>query len=196
MSDETKGGGSKAQPATPAEVLKFMLRHAPLRVWELDAQGVFLMNDGSPDSEATPGSLVGLNARQAFAYISEGLATVEQALAGVEGRVRFSRDGVVFDLLNTPLFDAHGKVRGVLGIAQIVTERVRAERDARANEERFRRVFESNMIGLLFFRPSGEIVDANDSALATLGYSRADLCAGLLDWRRATAPGYEVEDER
>ena len=98
MSNDATGGGSELQPATPAEVLKFVLRHAPLRVWELDANGVFLMNDGNPESGVAPGSLVGLNARQAFSHISEGLATVEQALGGSESQVRFAREGIIYDL--------------------------------------------------------------------------------------------------
>src|SRR4051812_36485640 len=99
MSDDATGGESKLGPAAAAEVLKFVLRHAPVRVWELDTQGVFLMNDGNPETGVAPGSLVGSNARRAFSHITEGLASVERALGGTESSVRFAREGMVYDLL-------------------------------------------------------------------------------------------------
>ncbi|MEO8904925.1 MAG: response regulator, partial [Polyangiaceae bacterium] len=87
-------------------------------------------------------------------------------------------------------------VISVLGMAQIVTERVRAEQEARKSEERFRRVFESNMIGLTFFRADGEVLEANDAILRELGYTRADFEAGLLNWRTSSVPGYEQVTEQ
>ncbi len=110
--------------------------------------------------------------------------------------MRYSRDGRTYDLTLAPRRDAQGRVKGVLGMAQVVTERVRAEQEARKSEERFRRVFESNMIGLMFFRTTGEVSEANQSALTMLGYTPADIEAGLLDWRKSTVPGQEAADER
>jgi len=197
MSDDAAWDGPGVSPALPNEVLRFLLEYAPVRVFEVDAQGVFVMNDGvNPPGGSEPGSLVGVSARKAYANFPEGLAALERALAGVKSEVRFEREGRTYDLILSPRRNEQGDVLGVLGMAAVVTERVRAEQEARKSEERFRRVFESNMIGLTFFRNTGEVIDANDSILKTLGYTRADLEAGLLDWRKATVPGYEEADER
>src|SRR5450432_1602445 len=198
MTDEANGqDGVGVPPASAKEVLDFVLQHAPVRVFEVDAQGVFLMNEGvNPPGGSRPGYLVGVSALAAYRNFPEGLAALQVALAGTESEVRYIRDGKTLDLKLSPRRDAQGVVISVLGMAQVVTERVRAEQEARKSEERFRRVFESNMIGLTFFRTDGEVLEANDAGLAILGYSRADFEAGEVNWRKSTVPGFEHLDEK
>ena len=198
MSDDLSAqAGVESLPSPPGEVLKFILQHAPVRVFELDAQGVFLMNEGvNPPGGSRPGALCGVSALVAYQNFPEGLGALKNALAGSESEVRYTRDGRTYDLKLSPRRDAQGAVVSVLGMAQVVTERVRAEQEARKSEERFRRVYESNMIGLMFFRLSGEIMEANAAVLNTLGYSESDVVAGKLNWRKNTVPGYEALDER
>jgi two-component system, sensor histidine kinase len=61
------------------------------------------------------------------------------------------------------------------------------EMSLRKSEAQFSRIFESDMIGLLFTEQNGRIVDANNYFLKMLGYSREDLKYGALDWQRVTA---------
>jgi PAS domain S-box-containing protein len=197
MTDGANAGDGGLLGAPASEVLQFILANAPVRVFEVDAHGVFIMNDGiNPPGGSVPGSLVGVNALAAYRDFPEGLDALRGALAGTEREVRFDRDGKTYDLKLIPRRDAQGRVVSVLGMAQVVTERVRAEQEARKSEERFRRVFESNMIGLTFFRLDGEILEANDAVLKMLRYTRADLEARLLNWRASGVPGYEQLDER
>ena len=46
----------------------------------------------------------------------------------------------------------------------------------------------SNIIGIIFSKRTGPIVDANDEFLRMVGYSREDLEAGRLDWVKLTPP--------
>lgn len=196
MTDSPPGGG-EFSPATPQEILDFILDNAPMRLFEVDASGKFVMNNGqNPPGGAPPGALVGIDARAAYRDFPEGLAALEVALGGTKSEVRYARDGRTFDLTLSPRRNANGELVSVLGMAAVVTERVRAEQEARKSEERFRRVFESNMIGLDFFRTSGEIIEANDALLAMLGCTREELEAGQLDWRARSVPGYEAVDEK
>ncbi|HET7540652.1 MAG TPA: response regulator [Polyangiaceae bacterium] len=195
--DVNAQAGAAAKAASPSDVLNFILEHAEIRVFEVDARGVFLMNAGTnPPGGASPGALVGVDALVAYKSFPEGLAALQQALSGVESEVRYSNEGRTFDLKLSPRRNAEGAVISVLGIAHVVTERVRAEQEARVSEERFRRVFASNMLGLILFRFNGEVTEANDAVLKILGYSAADVAAGLLDWRKSTPPGYELADQR
>lgn len=59
----------------------------------------------------------------------------------------------------------------------------------------FGRIFDANVIGLIFSRADGTIVDANTAALNLLGYDRADLATGRLNWRTLTPPEYTEMSE-
>ena len=56
------------------------------------------------------------------------------------------------------------------------------------SESRFRRIYESDMIGIAFCRETGEIEDANDAFLNMVGYTRQDLVAGNVNWAKMTPP--------
>jgi len=71
-----------------------------------------------------------------------------------------------------------------------------AEETLKESEARFRTIFESGVIGTLFWDASGEITDANDAFLDIVGYSREDLLSGELKWRELTPPEYEEEDTK
>ncbi|UCJ12540.1 MAG: PAS domain S-box protein [Phormidium sp. PBR-2020] len=62
------------------------------------------------------------------------------------------------------------------------------------SERRFRRVFDSNVVGMMFTDFSGQISDANDHFLQMLGYSRGDLQQGRLNWAEITPPEYRDLD--
>lgn len=82
------------------------------------------------------------------------------------------------------------------GILLDVSERKHAEAALLESEQRFRRVVDSNMIGILFWDANGEISDANNEFLKIIGYSRADLASGRLRWRDLTPPEHLPRDER
>jgi len=76
-----------------------------------------------------------------------------------------------------------------------ISDRKQAEIALQTSETRFRRVFESSVVGMLFANFSGQIVDANDRFLEIIGYSRADLEAGLVRWDTMTPPEYAAIDQ-
>jgi PAS domain S-box-containing protein len=69
-----------------------------------------------------------------------------------------------------------------------------AELALQASEIRFRRIFESSVVGMLFADFQGRIVDANDRLLEMLGYSRAELEAGAIRWNEITPPEHVPAD--
>ncbi len=66
----------------------------------------------------------------------------------------------------------------------------------RTSEARARALFESPVIGVVFADIYGHINGANDAILDLLGYTRADLEDGQLDWRRLTLPEHAAASER
>ncbi|MBX9585410.1 MAG: PAS domain S-box protein, partial [Gemmataceae bacterium] len=86
------------------------------------------------------------------------------------------------------LRDPDGTARQIIGVAADVTARKAAEAALRASEARHRRLFNSSLIGIFTVLEDGRVLDANDAFLRMVGYTRADLEAGRLDWRAITPP--------
>ncbi len=59
-------------------------------------------------------------------------------------------------------------------------------------ESRLRRVFESSMLGIVFWRQDGTVLDANAEYLRLTGFSTEDLREGRINWR-ALVPAHHVD---
>jgi PAS domain S-box-containing protein len=79
-----------------------------------------------------------------------------------------------------------------LEIASLIETEQRAREAMARSESRFRRIFESNMIGLIFGDLTGAIKQANDYMLDMLGYTRDDLDSGGLRWTEMTPPEWRA----
>ncbi|HEY9664677.1 MAG TPA: PAS domain S-box protein, partial [Allocoleopsis sp.] len=73
---------------------------------------------------------------------------------------------------------------------QVEGEREQAFRALQRSEARFRRLIESNVIGIMFSQIDGSITDANDAFLQIVGYDRTDLTHGTINWQTMTPPEY------
>jgi PAS domain S-box-containing protein len=67
-------------------------------------------------------------------------------------------------------------------------ERLRIEEALSASEAKFRRVSESNMIGIMFWDLNGTVTDANEAFLAMIGYTHDELVEGKIKWDEITRP--------
>jgi len=159
---------------------------------------------GLPIREAQP-ELAGLG----FYELLDHVYTTGEPHMGkaVPVRVDLRGDGVVeerfFDFTYQPVRDGEGRVTGVASFAFEVTEQVRARRELeqlaarlRGGESRFRRLFDSPMMGLIFTDYSGRMLEANDTFLRMLGFSRQDLEEGHLRWDTLTPPEYQEANAR
>lgn len=79
-------------------------------------------------------------------------------------------------------------------LQQIVFEKKRSESALHYCKTRFRRISDSNMVGVLFWDTQGQITEANDALLNMIGYSREDIQHGRLNWIKLTPPEYRDRD--
>jgi len=94
--------------------------------------------------------------------------------------VRHHKDGRTVDVSLTlsPLLGPDGEVLGAMAILRDITERRQFERTLKASEEKYRTLFESANDPIFLIDPeSGAILDANQQAIATSGYSADELRA-------------------
>jgi len=80
----------------------------------------------------------------------------------------------------------------VTQLEQEIVRRKHIEVELRRSEARFRRLFEVNIIGVVFCDIYGNISDANEAFLEMTGYSRSDL---PLSWHMMTPPEFSHNDE-
>jgi PAS domain S-box-containing protein len=77
-----------------------------------------------------------------------------------------------------------------------VIENVRLRRQLEQSEARFRRLVESNIIGVAIGDLNGKISYANGAFLALIGYKQEELEQGNLNWREITPSEYFPSDEK
>jgi PAS domain S-box-containing protein len=108
---------------------------------------------------------------------------------GAEGRQLVTRDGRVVEtvLRAVPEFDDGGRTIGTRATYLNITERKRAEEALRESEERFRRLCDATIEGIVI-HDGRKILDANQALAAMLGYDVSEIVGR--DGLEFVAPGY------
>jgi PAS domain S-box-containing protein len=102
----------------------------------------------------------------------------EYRIVKPDGSVRWIRDRAF------PVCGEAGRVIRIAGVAADITSWKLAEEELRRSESRFRRLVDSNIIGVFTADHEGRICDANDAFLEMHGYTRQDLESGMVRWDR------------
>jgi PAS domain S-box-containing protein len=160
------------------------------------------------ETELTPlpaGTPIELTRYQEFVHPDDrqrSLDTVKQAIQTHQDYIDEIRwiepDGKIrwLSIRGRPMYDEQGRPQRMLGIASDITERKRMEETLRASETKFRRLVDANIVGIIVTTLSGQILEANDTFLSLVGYTREELMAGQLSWRAITPPEYQqISDE-
>ncbi|WP_392482059.1 PAS domain S-box protein [Nostoc sp. C110] len=102
-----------------------------------------------------------------------------------------------YEYILTPLRNLNQSIEGVITVSRDITEHKRAEKSLRESEARFRRLFESNLIGVAFWNVDGFVIDANDAFLQLAGYTHEEFTLlGKVNWRELTPIEYKYLDDR
>ncbi|MBD1929674.1 PAS domain S-box protein [Trichocoleus sp. FACHB-90] len=115
-----------------------------------------------------------------------------------EHRLKRSLDGQYRWHLNriVPVRDNDGQIVKWLGTSTDIHDRKQMESALRESEGRFRRVVDSNMIGINFWDVFGNVTEANDAFLGMIGYTREDLLSGKVLWKDMTPVEYQELDKQ
>ena len=152
------------------------------------------------DKQATP-----LSADQ-VAPVEAAMAALRDAVAVLrdEGRVsseRWLQESIASQysakgsLINAT-FGALALLAAVFGLVRRdVRERLVAEQRLRHEEARFRRLVDSDVMGVLIAKVDGQVTEANETFLKMIGYRREDLTAGRINWRSLTPSSCDPSDQ-
>ncbi|MEO8440530.1 MAG: PAS domain S-box protein [Spartobacteria bacterium] len=130
-----------------------------------------------------------------YTKLPEDAEQVLRDLVPIECEVQHET-GQYFLVRIVPYRTAEDRIDGVVINFVDITKRRKAEEQVRKSEQRFRRGFEIETVGIRYFTVEGEITGANDAFLRMTGYSRLDLENGRLRWDTMTPEEFIPESKR
>jgi PAS domain S-box-containing protein len=92
--------------------------------------------------------------------------------------------------------DPDGEITEVACVSRDIREQKEATLALSESRSRFKRLVDSNIIGVLFYDGDGTVVDANDAFLKTIALPRADFHASGLSLSELSPPEHAERDER
>lgn len=93
-----------------------------------------------------------------------------------------------------PIKDDKGKTVGYTCLTRDLTRFREASAAVRRSESRFKRLFESDIIGIFIADFNGTVIEANNAYLSLLGYTREDLVSHMITWADITPAEYAEKD--
>jgi PAS domain S-box-containing protein len=156
--------------------------------YPLDQEGVWFTKNGERRNVAWRNSALRDETGAVQYFIVTGVDITERIRAEEEIRT-------LNEELEERVTDRTAQLQSInLELKNEIAERERAEEALRESEAKFRRLAESNLIGVHFADMDGNIYDANDAFLDLIGYTREDLVQGNLRWDRLTPQEYSAID--
>jgi PAS domain S-box-containing protein len=146
---------------------------------------------GKTDADLFPAAL-------AEKYHADDLQVVKngRTIETIEEHLRSDGQKLYVQVFKAPVFDEQGKIVGSQGMFWDVTARILAEQSQQQSDVRFRRLVKSNILGIIWSRHDGLVLDANQAYLNMVGYSIDDVVHGRLNWNDITPPEFAEVDKQ
>lgn len=135
--EASTSGGTASAADDARRQLAWIVGHAPIIIWAIDAEGTITLSQGRGLEGLGLGQdeTVGHNVFDLYGDKPAVIAAMRQALAGDEYRGSAEIGGRVLEGYLAPLRDAAGKIVGASGVATDVTDHVEAERGLRQTRD-------------------------------------------------------------
>jgi PAS domain S-box-containing protein len=166
------------------EHIRAILEYSPNWIFLKDTEGRYLMVNreiervfgtsqeqikGKTDSEIVPPEL-------AAEYRANDLKVLRAGLTMEFEEIALLEDGPHTSIVHKfPLFDTHGNIYAIGGVATDITERKRAEEARRYSEEQYRTVVEAASDAVISMDENGGILLANPATARIFGYEPVEL---------------------
>ncbi len=122
------------------ERYRTVVSNAPGIIFMTDDKGIFTLSEGKGLDRLglQPGQAVGQSVMDMYKDYPEIIDKMKKALGGSHQRHESKVQGIVFDIMYSPILDQHGRVKKVLGVATDITERKQMEIALKESEVRLR----------------------------------------------------------
>jgi PAS domain S-box-containing protein len=174
---------SRARLAEANRMLNLVINTIPVRIFWKDSALVFLGCNGlfaRDAGESDPSLVTGRDdfskpwRDQAESYRKDDMEVISSGRARInfeEEQTNSAGESIWLQTSKVPMRDQEGKIFGVLGTYEDVTEKKKLEQAIAESEDRYRSLFHNNHAILYVVDPdTGRIVDANPAACRFYGY--------------------------
>lgn len=96
---------------------------------------------------------------------------------------------------SAPILEAENMVVGSVMTFVDLTERKKVEAALINSELRFKKLVDSNLIGVIVTNLNGEVLEANEAFASTIGYTQSEIQHGALNWKDITPKQFRAVDE-
>ncbi len=137
--------------------LRTVVSNAPVVLFALDVNGVFTLSEGKALESIgyKPGEVVGRSVFDLYKDVPQVRDECARALAGESFTTILELPGAAFETRYTPQRDPMGNLTGCIGVATDITDRLRAEGELRASEQKFR-LLAQNVPGVIYLCKNDE----------------------------------------
>ncbi len=201
--DVTERKRAEARLQVSEERYRLLFEKNPLPVWVYDRKTLAFLavneatccHYGYTREEFLAMTITDIRPPEEIPGLLEELAAMPLGLRRTGPRRHRKKDRTVIDVeITSSPFVIDGRDARLV-LANDVTDRIRAEEGLRKSEERFRKLFDSNTIGIVIGDVNGATLEANDAYLGMLGHTREELLAGKIRWDQITPPEHRAGDE-
>ncbi|MGE0472335.1 MAG: PAS domain S-box protein [Nitrospirales bacterium] len=177
------------------QTLQAILDHSPNLIFLKDLEGRYLHVNKQFEQvfRLSQESVIGFDdyrlfsLRQAMQFHTHDQMVLQRRKALEFEEIALHEDGFHTSLVQKfPLQDETGFIYAIGGIATDISERKKAEEVLRSSEERFRKYFESGLVGMAITGVNKTFLEVNDRMCTILGYAREELLGQ--NWGKLTHP--------
>jgi PAS domain S-box-containing protein len=163
-----------------------------------ESNDAFLAMVGYTRADVQAGQMNWVEMTPAQYHVVDRQALEEQAATGVctpFEKEYYRKDGSrVPVLFGCAVFDR--VLQRSIGFVVDLSQQKQVEAALRKSETKFKRFVDANLLGVAESHFDGKFFEANDAFLKMIGYTRADLDAGRINWLQMTPPEYREIDRQ
>ena len=165
------------------ELLRTVMASAPIVLFALDRNGLFLLSEGKGLSALglKPGQVVGMSVFELYKGVPKIIEMIRRALGGENVNGTIEVEELSWDTRYTPVYDDKGDVDSVIGVATDITVHRRMEEALSVERAYLDELFQSSPEAVALVDNENRVIRVNREFTRLFGYSVDEVLGRSVD---------------